>query len=89
MRCRACDRNLNDYESTRKSIVTGEYYDLCNACFRHIKDEAVALSRPDLEDVIDEVELKQDVVDSYEDLGYSDSNSDLIDSFKSYSQDDY
>lgn len=59
MRCRSCDRNLNDYESTRRSISTGEYIDLCNRCYREVKDEIVALGRPDLEDVIDEIELER------------------------------
>ena len=31
MRCRSCDKNLNDYESTRKD-ENGEYLDLCNTC---------------------------------------------------------
>jgi len=34
MKCYACNVNLNDYESTRKSFVTGEYMDLCNKCFK-------------------------------------------------------
>lgn len=39
MRCRACDRRLNDYESTRKSSNTGDYIDLCNRCFATISDD--------------------------------------------------
>lgn len=38
MRCRACNRNLSNRESTRKSITTGEYLDLCDWCFDTIKD---------------------------------------------------
>ena len=34
MKCYACNVNLNDYESTRKSRVTGDYMDLCNKCFK-------------------------------------------------------
>ena len=34
MRCFSCNTALNDYESTRKSLVTGEYMDLCNRCFK-------------------------------------------------------
>ena len=33
MRCKACDCELSDFESTRKSSNTGEYLDLCNGCF--------------------------------------------------------
>jgi len=34
MRCLSCNNALNDYESVRKSFVTGEYMDLCNKCFK-------------------------------------------------------
>lgn len=32
IRCLSCNCNLNDRESTRKSLNTGEYLDLCNSC---------------------------------------------------------
>lgn len=32
MRCLSCNCNLNDRESTRKSLNTGEYLDLCDSC---------------------------------------------------------
>ena len=38
MRCRACDKNLSDFESTRKNEVTGEYEDLCNECYYAIQN---------------------------------------------------
>ena len=38
MRCFACDCELSDSESTRKSIVTDEYLDLCNVCFSEVQD---------------------------------------------------
>lgn len=59
MRCIACDAVLSDYEATRKSAVTGEYYDLCNKCFDPISKDTLAIDRPDLieyEDVVDEEE---------------------------------
>jgi hypothetical protein len=37
-RCYACDAALSDYESTRKSKVTGEYLDLCDNCFSEVSD---------------------------------------------------
>jgi hypothetical protein len=49
MRCRACDVELNDFEATRKSMVTGDYFDLCNHCFSTIKDDIFAIERYDLE----------------------------------------
>lgn len=39
MRCLACNRELSDFESTRKSQETGEYIDLCNRCFDTVKDD--------------------------------------------------
>ena len=39
MRCIACDRNLSDFESTRKSHDTGKYVDLCNKCYNEIQSD--------------------------------------------------
>lgn len=39
MRCVACDANLSDFESSRRSAVTGHYLDLCNGCFAHISPD--------------------------------------------------
>ena len=59
MRCVACDRNLSDYESTRKSATTGEYLDLCNTCLDEITDDVIVIDRPDL---IDSVSIFDDEV---------------------------
>jgi|TARA_E500000318_G_C3396348_1_gene148031 hypothetical protein len=32
MRCRACNAELNDQESTIKDFTTGEFLDLCSEC---------------------------------------------------------
>lgn len=32
MRCRACDKNLDDAESINKDLTTGEYLDMCRYC---------------------------------------------------------
>lgn len=56
MRCVACDVELTDFESTRKSVTTGEYVDLCNACYKHIKDDVQAIENTDninIQDVVD------------------------------------
>jgi len=34
MRCRACNKQLNDNESVYKDNETGEYLDMCNSCRR-------------------------------------------------------
>jgi len=57
MRCLSCNCALNDYESTRKSFVTGEYMDLCNKCFKGL-DIQTNEEDPDSSTAI------------YDDLGY-------------------
>lgn len=47
MRCIACDKNLNDFESTRKDLYGG-YLDMCNQCYGEIKDEVLSIERQDL-----------------------------------------
>jgi hypothetical protein len=44
MRCLACDKRLNDRESTRKYSSSGTFVDLCDRCFSTISDEV-----PDIE----------------------------------------
>lgn len=39
MRCLACNDPLNNRESTRKSPLTGVYYDLCDKCLGTISDQ--------------------------------------------------
>ena len=36
MRCRACNTELTDYESTRKD-TNGEFFDLCSDCLTEVK----------------------------------------------------
>ena len=59
----SCDRILSDYEATRK-YPSGGFVDLCNHCYRTIKDDVVSIDRPDLEGIIDVEELEE--FDSYE-----------------------
>ena len=64
MRCLSCDRILNDYESTRKSAVTGEYIDLCNHCYSTIKDQVYSKERVDLLTESDSYETDSDYFDN-------------------------
>lgn len=50
MRCRCCDKNLSDFESTRKHVVTGEYIDMCNKCYATIDKQVLSYERYDLYD---------------------------------------
>jgi len=56
MHCRACDIPLTDYETTRKSAITNHYYDLCNNCFKTIKDDVNYKDRADLRGDIDDLD---------------------------------
>jgi len=56
MRCKACNSELNNFESTRKSSVTGEFLDLCNTCYKSVSNDIQAVERYDLMDVNDEVD---------------------------------
>jgi hypothetical protein len=50
MRCLSCNKNLTDFESTRKFASTGEYLDLCNRCYSDIQDDVDTIIRPDLQE---------------------------------------
>jgi hypothetical protein len=54
MRCRCCDKRLSEFESTRKSINTGEYLDMCNSCYNTISNQVLSYERYDLYDEQDD-----------------------------------
>ena len=60
MRCKACDIELNDFEATRKSTTTGEFIDLCNRCYKAVKNDVQAIERYDLMDLEDELDNYED-----------------------------
>jgi hypothetical protein len=39
MRCLACNRQLNDHESTRKYASSGSFVDLCDHCFGTVEED--------------------------------------------------
>lgn len=43
MRCLSCNEPLSDYEASRRSVRTHQYIDLCNGCFRYVRDEIAAV----------------------------------------------
>lgn len=49
MRCSCCDKNLNDFEATRKSATTGLFLDMCNKCYREVSADIPSVVRSDLE----------------------------------------
>jgi hypothetical protein len=59
MRCYCCNAVLSDFEATRKSVQSGDYIDMCNSCFNHVKDDMDVVERQDLQHVSDE-EIEDD-----------------------------
>lgn len=56
MRCLSCNKNLTDFEATRRSAFTGEFTDLCNYCFSSVSEDLHTIERGDLshdDDMID------------------------------------
>lgn len=66
MRCYCCDKPLNDFESTRKSVATGDYLDMCNKCFNTIKEDINAEERYDLYDGDEEQLEDEDEQENYD-----------------------
>lgn len=50
MRCKACDVRLTNRESTRRSVHSGDYLDLCNQCYRPIQQEVPTSENPEWAD---------------------------------------
>lgn len=48
MRCTSCNRALNDFESTRRLVSTGDFLDMCNTCYKDIEKDVPTISREDL-----------------------------------------
>lgn len=69
MRCVCCDKILNDFEATRKSIRTGEYLDMCSKCYSTIDKTVLSYERYDLKD--------EDEQDSWDDMESSDTFLDI------------
>lgn len=61
MKCCSCDCFLNDFEATRRSVVTNEFLDLCNKC---IKGLGIATQ--------DRTDLEESFTSIYEDPDYHD-----------------
>ena len=61
MKCVCCDRNLNDYESTRRHALTNEFLDLCNRCMKDMpniptKDRPDLVKEADFDDDVDDLD---------------------------------
>jgi hypothetical protein len=75
MHCTICDKMLNDYESTRKTL-DGQYLDMCQDCYMGLD---VLIPTIDRKDLLHEADMPSmdDLFTQYEDYtGYTD-NEDL------------
>lgn len=43
MRCKACDKVLNEFELTRKFSNSGEFVDLCGGCGKFLVEDEVTI----------------------------------------------
>lgn len=88
MHCRACNKLLSDYESTRKNAVTGQYLDLCKVCFEDVKPFVKVIDRKDL---ITEADLDDPEEDFNDDLDTEVSleDFDTLTSFRDDSRDSW
>lgn len=59
MRCVCCNKILSEFESTRKSITTNEYLDMCNRCYGTISKDVLTYERYDLFDDEDEQDPRE------------------------------
>ena len=61
MKCVCCDRNLNDYEATRRHALTNDFLDLCNRCMKDMpniptKDRPDLVKEADFDDDVDDLD---------------------------------
>lgn len=84
MHCRACNKLLSDYESTRKNAVTGQYLDLCKVCFEDVKPFVKVIDRKDLITEADLDDPEEDFNDDLEDLSYTGVSLEDIDALYNY-----
>lgn len=87
MHCRACNKLLSDYESTRKNAVTGQYLDLCKVCFEDVKPFVKVIDRKDLITEADLDDPEEDFNDDMEDLSYTDFPLEDFDTLTSFRED--
>lgn len=60
MRCKACNKVLNNFELTRKSKETDEFVDLCNECYIYVSDDVQVIENYELMDLQDSVDIEDE-----------------------------
>ena len=67
MRCVCCNKNLSDFEATRKHAITGDYLDMCQRCFRDVSEDA-ELPVIERKDLVDSVDINEGLDNQDEDV---------------------
>ena len=71
MRCTCCNRALNDFEATRRTVSTGDFLDMCNQCYSGMEEEIPTVTRPDLnpfDEIADDDLFDENEIDIEEDF---------------------
>jgi len=68
MRCVCCDKQLNDFESTRRHALTREFLDMCNSC-HHSVTRSASLPTLDRKDLLNG-SLIEEELDNNDNLEY-------------------
>jgi hypothetical protein len=76
MRCLCCNKNLNDYESTRRHAVTGDFLDICTGCLSEVQD-MVSIPYTDRQDLAGCSDIDEGL-DTSDDTGYNEYIRDNI-----------
>jgi len=63
LRCRACDCELTDTESTTLNEYTGEYEDMCKTCLRLSLDPVFESEVESVQEIEDEVQTVSEEIE--------------------------
>lgn len=71
MKCICCNKNLSDFEATRRHGLTNEFLDMCNACLKSVQEVAYLTTNTltDESGIEEEVDSQgEQVYDNYNDI---------------------
>jgi len=55
MRCISCNSALTEFESTRRTVASNDFLDMCSHCFSDIDEDVAVIDRLDLKHASDDV----------------------------------
>lgn len=63
MRCLSCNVILTSQEATRRGVSRGDFIDLCNGCFSHIRNDVSSYDNPLYADETETAEITDEAED--------------------------